>query len=489
VSGVKQDIAQAFDTRMAAIPVIAILRGLSTDDAIPVCEALLDAGITVAEVPLNSPSPFETITLVSAHFGERVLVGAGTVLSPDDVARVAEAGGRFCVAPNMDPAVIRACLQQGLLPVPGFATATEAFAAVAAGARHLKCYPAQSPQLSALRAVLPEDVQVFAVGGAMPGDARALLAAGAAGFGVGSDLYKPGRPADEVGTRARHWVDALHRARAVRVTLACQPHAGVGEGPVACNGHVLWVDPTAPRLLDFDTTAKTWSATALTEPVWSLGIAPDGRLLGNGETHFVAFSDYRTRLVAGPEIAVGAGCRLNDLVVDHRGGLWAGSMHRGVLAGRGGLFHAPSVDAPVRQLAAGLGVANGMAFSHDARTLFVIDTLYRTLLAYPADVEAGSLGEPVIVTDFLGLPGKPDGMALDADGTFWVAMWGAGQVVRIARNGAVLERIDLPAPHVGSASIGEDGALYVSTARVRMSEEALARAPDAGGLFRISIAP
>ena len=481
-----QDVAHAFDARMAAMPVIAILRGLTTDDAIPVCDALLSAGITVAEVPLNSPAPFETIGLLATHFGERLLIGAGTVLTVDDVARVAEAGGRFCVAPNMDPDVIGACVQHRLLPLPGFLTATEAFAAVAAGARHLKCYPAQASLLSALRAVLPKDVQVFAVGGATPADARALLAAGASGFGVGSDLYRPGRRATDVGVRARHWAHALERARALHVTLACQPEAGVGEGPVERDGHILWVDPTVPRLIDFDTAAGTWRDTALPEPVWSLGIGADGHLVGNGETHFVAFDDDRAMPVAGPEIEVGAGCRLNDLAVDSRGGLWAGSMHRGVLAGRGGLFHAPALEAPVRQVASGLGVANGMAFSHDEKTLFVIDTLYRTLLAYPCDIQAGTLDEPAIVTDFLGLPGKPDGIALDADGTFWVAMWGAGEVVRIARNGAVLERVEVPAPHVGSVCIGVDGSVYVSTARVRMSEQALARAPGAGGLFRIT---
>lgn len=482
MSGVTHD----FDTRMAAMPVIAILRGLTRDDAIPVCDALLSAGITVAEVPLNSPMPFETIAQLSAYFGERLFVGAGTVLGAEDVARVAEAGGRFCVAPNMDPVVIGACLHHGLLPLPGFLTATEAFAAVAAGARHLKCYPAQSSSLSALRAVLPPDVQVYAVGGAIPADARALLAAGASGFGVGSDLYRPGRSAAEVGERARHWVHAMERAREVRIALACQPLAGVGEGPVEHDGHILWVDPTVPRLIDFDAATGAWHDTRLPEPVWSLGIGPAGHLVGNGETHFVSFDDSRATLVAGPEIDVGAGCRLNDLAVDSRGGLWAGSMHRGVLAGCGGLFHAPAPEAPVRQVVSGLGVANGMAFSLDEKTLFVIDTLYRTLLAYPCDIHAGTLDEPVIVTDFLGLPGKPDGMALDAEGTFWVAMWGAGEVVRIARNGAVIERIGVPAPHVGSVCIAAGGAVYVSTARVRMNEEALARAPAAGGLFRIA---
>jgi sugar lactone lactonase YvrE len=136
-------------------------------------------------------------------------------------------------------------------------------------------------------------------------------------------------------------------------------------------------------------------------------------------------------------------------------------------------------------VAHGLGVANGMAFSADETTLFVIDTLARTLLAYPADVVAGTLGEPKVVTDFLGVPGKPDGMAMARDGHLWVAMWGGHSVVELAANGAVLRTLAVPAPHVGSLCFAPDGRLFITTARARLGEQALAQWPGSGGLFAV----
>jgi Entner-Doudoroff aldolase len=476
-----------FDQRLRAMPIIAILRGLPQEDAIAVCQALLDAGITVAEIPLNSPEPFETIALLRAHFGDDMAIGAGTVLNPVDIEMLAGVGCQFCVAPNTDPDVIGACLRRGMLPVPGFSTASEALAAVAAGARHIKAFPAQASTLSALKAVLPAGVRMIAVGGVTPADVPSMLAAGASAFGTGSDLYRPGRPVDAVAARAREWGDVLKRAAAPAVELVCNPEAIVGEGLVSRDGEVLWVDPATSRLLRCRQRGQ-WAQTPLSEPVWSLGVLPDGRLVGNGESHFVAFDSSLRNLRIGPAIDPGAGCRLNDLVIDRRGGLWGGSMHRGALANRGAIFHARSFDASARRVADGLGVANGMAFSSDERTLFVIDTLHRTLLAYPADTAAGTLGEPVIVTDFLGLSGKPDGMAIAEDHSFWVAMWGGGQVVQIAPNGAVVRQIDLPTPHVGSLCLGPSDELFVSTSRARMSDVSLAKYPGSGGLFRISLA-
>jgi sugar lactone lactonase YvrE len=156
-----------------------------------------------------------------------------------------------------------------------------------------------------------------------------------------------------------------------------------------------------------------------------------------------------------------------------------------VLAARGTIFHAPAPDAAPVCVANGLGVPNGMGFSDDGGTLFVIDTLARTLLAYPADCAAGTLGEPVIVTDLMGVPGKPDGMALAPDGSFWVAMWGGGCVVRIDSGGALLREIPIPAPHVSSLCFAGDGTLYVTTSRMRMSPQQLAEHPGSGGLFAI----
>lgn len=474
-----------FAARLQEMPMVAILRGLPSADAIAVVEALWNAGVRIAEVPLNSPDPFETISLLARRFGSRVLIGAGTVLSVDQVERLASTDCRFCVAPNTDVKVIEASLRRGMLPVPGFSTPSEAFAAIAAGARILKAFPATDAEhkLAALKAVLPADVRLIAVGGVTPGAVPGLRAAGVHAFGIGSELYRPGRSAEDVGTRARSWVTTLQRSARAVPELVCNPEATIGESPVIRpDGTVLWVDPIQSRLLQWsDGVCKQ---TALKTPVWSLGLLPDGLLVGNGETNFYRFGPDLQTLQPGPDIDVGVGCRLNDMTVDRRGGLWAGTMHRGILSGRGALFHAPSPDAPARKVAEGLGVANGMAFAPDERTLYVVDTLARTLLAYPADVASGMLGEPTIVTDFLGLPGKPDGMAIAPDGSLWVAMWGGGTIVQIAGNGAHIASIPIPAPQVGSLAFDASGQAFVTTSRARLDTHgALARYPGSGGLF------
>lgn len=476
------DSAAAFDAAIEQAPMVAILRGLTPGEALAVGQVLVDAGVRLAEVPLNSPDPLATIALLARHFGDRLQVGAGTVLQVEQVQALASIGCRFCVSPNTDPAVIAATRAHGMEPMPGFSTASEAFAALAAGARYLKAFPAHdaAPLLSALSVVLPAQARLVAVGGFTAAALPGLWQAGVRAVGIGSDLYRPGRAADDVGGRARHWMQALQALPASGVALACDAQAVVGESPVELDdGRIAWVEPTAPALLQWD--GRACMRTALTEPVWSL-VRDEQGLVGTGETHFVRVH-ADGGLVPGPEIDVGAGCRLNDMAVDARGGLWAGSMHRGLLGGRGALFHAASVDAPARRVADGLGVANGMVFSADGRTLYVIDTLARTLLAYPADVEAGRLDEPRVVTDFLGEPGKPDGLALSPQGSLWVAMWGGGSVLELAPNGAVRRRLAVPAPHVGSLCFGADGRLFITTARARLGDEALQRAPGSGGLF------
>ncbi len=476
----------AFDAALERTGLIAILRGLSADDAVAVVEALYAAGVRLAEVPLNSPDPFATIARLAAHFQGRMLIGAGTVVTASAVAQLAQTGCAFCVAPNTDPAVIAAALAHGMVPLPGFATASEAFAAIAAGARHLKAFPANGaqPRLQALSAVLPAGITLIAVGGVAPAQVHEFRQAGVQAFGVGSDLYVPGRSAQAVGTRALAWMQALQAAAPPRPALLCDARNIVGESPVfGADGVLRWVDPTVPCLLQWDGAHCT--RLPLSEPVWALGMA-NGAWVGNGETHFVALAEDG-QVQAGPALDVGSGCRLNDLVVDSRGGLWGGSMHRGLLGGRGALFHAGSVQAPARRVAEGLGVANGMAFSPDETTLFVIDTLARTLLAYPADIVAGTLGEPRVVTDFLGVPGKPDGVAMAADGHLWVAMWGGQAVVELAANGAVLRSIAVLAPHVGSLCFAPDGRMFISTARARLGDVALARYPGSGGVFVVPL--
>jgi 2-dehydro-3-deoxyphosphogalactonate aldolase len=203
------------DPRIAQAGLVAILRGLPPTDAEAVGEALVAAGIRAIEVPLNSPDPLESIRRLAARFGNASLIGAGTVLSAADVAAVAAAGARFIVAPNSDPAVIAVARAAGLQSVPGVFTPTEAFAALAAGADALKLFPAElsSPAgLRALRAVLPSGTAILPVGGVGPEQFAAWRAAGAAGFGLGSALYRPGDSAAEVGARAAAMVAAYEAA-------------------------------------------------------------------------------------------------------------------------------------------------------------------------------------------------------------------------------------------------------------------------------------
>jgi len=193
------------------LPLVAILRGLTPDESVEIGRVLVDAGFRMLEVPLNSPQPFESIRRMSEALGDEYLVGAGTVLDPANVKKVADAGGRLIVMPHADVAVIRAAKDAGLYCVPGVATPTEAFAALAAGADALKLFPAEqaSPAvLKAWRAVLSKDLAVLPVGGISPDNMGPWLAAGAGGFGIGSSLYAPGRPASDVATRARAFADA-----------------------------------------------------------------------------------------------------------------------------------------------------------------------------------------------------------------------------------------------------------------------------------------
>jgi 2-dehydro-3-deoxyphosphogalactonate aldolase len=193
------------------LPLIAILRGIRPEEVLDVGAALKAAGIGAIEVPLNSPSPLESIARLAAKLGDRCLCGAGTVLSPADVDAVHAAGGRLIVTPNTAAAVIERAVALGLTVMPGFATATEAFAAIGAGAGLLKLFPAATygpAHLKALRDVLPADIAVFAVGGVGAATLAPWRQAGCAGVGVGGDLYRPGHPAGEVHRRALALVTA-----------------------------------------------------------------------------------------------------------------------------------------------------------------------------------------------------------------------------------------------------------------------------------------
>lgn len=193
---------------------IAILRGLTPDEALGTTEALIEAGIDQIEVPLNSPEPLTSITMMADRFGNDALIGAGTVLTEAEAEAVADAGGRLIVSPNCNPEVIARTKALGLVSFPGVFTATECFAALNAGADGLKIFPAftMGPAgLSALKAVLPRETQIYAVGGVAPDNFAQWRDAGAVGFGIGTALFTPGMDISTVRSRALEIVTAYDR--------------------------------------------------------------------------------------------------------------------------------------------------------------------------------------------------------------------------------------------------------------------------------------
>ena len=197
------------------LPLIAILRGITPAEAPGIAAALIDCGITTIEVPLNSPDPIDSIAAMLRDFGDQALIGAGTVLRTDQVDQVADVGGRLIVSPNCNPTVITRTKQRGMQSWPGVFTPTEAFAALDAGADGLKLFPgamAGPAGLAALRAVLPEDTPVYAVGGAGPDNFGNWIAASADGFGIGSALYAPGLSVQDVRERAKRIIAAYEAA-------------------------------------------------------------------------------------------------------------------------------------------------------------------------------------------------------------------------------------------------------------------------------------
>ena len=190
---------------------IANLRGVKPDEAASMARALANAGITMIEVPLNSPEPLESIAAMKQEVGDAALIGAGTVLTPEDVASVKAAKGEFIVSPNYDSAVIAKTRELGMGSWPGVLTPSECFAAIKAGASGLKIFPASiigADGIKAMRAVLPKDMPVYAVGGVGPNDFATYAKAGCDGFGLGSGIYKPGMTAGEVSKAAKAYVAA-----------------------------------------------------------------------------------------------------------------------------------------------------------------------------------------------------------------------------------------------------------------------------------------
>ena len=201
-----------FEQLFAQCPLIAILRGITPGEAEVVGDALYEGGIRIFEVPLNSPDPLDSIERMSARFGDRALIGAGTVLSTEQVDQVRSAGGRLIVSPSTNIAVIAATVAAGMVSCPGYFTPSEAFAALDAGAHGLKLFPAEAASpavVKAQRAVLPRQAKVIIVGSVAPDSIGPWLAAGADGFGLGSGIYKPGQSAAETLVKARAYVAAL----------------------------------------------------------------------------------------------------------------------------------------------------------------------------------------------------------------------------------------------------------------------------------------
>ena len=193
-------------------PLIAIIRGVTPDEAEAIGQAIFDAGIRIIEVPLNSPEPLESIKRLSAKFGDLALVGGGTVLKPHQVSDVRASGGQIIVSPNSNRDVIAATRSEGLVSCPGYLTPSEGFAALEAGATALKLFPAEaaSPSvLKAQRAVLPKDVPIIVVGGIQPDNMRPWVDAGCNGFGLGGGLYKPGQAPAETAEKARAYVAGI----------------------------------------------------------------------------------------------------------------------------------------------------------------------------------------------------------------------------------------------------------------------------------------
>jgi len=203
---------QILRTHLDRCPLIAILRGVTPNEVEGIAGALIEAGIAIIEVPLNSPDPLASIERAARRFGGDALIGAGTVLSVPDVRAVSEAGGRIIVSPNTDVGVIAASVDAGLVSAPGYFTPSEGFAALKAGAHALKLFPAEAATpavVKAQRAVLPRNVPLLVVGGVSAATMQPWIDAGASGFGLGSGVYKPGQTPAEVAAQARAYIEAL----------------------------------------------------------------------------------------------------------------------------------------------------------------------------------------------------------------------------------------------------------------------------------------
>lgn len=205
---------EKFESALSKLPVVAIIRGVGKEEVVEIAEAIYEAGIRIIEVPLNTPNAFECIERLAANMKSRCVVGCGTLVNIDDVSRLVDAGGELAVTPTTQIDVITACIDKQLITMPGWMTPSEAFSAVRAGTKHLKLFPASTAgigHVKAVKAVLPQDINVFAVGGVRLDELALWKAAGVSGFGFGSDIYSAGISANEVSIRSQRVVEAVRQ--------------------------------------------------------------------------------------------------------------------------------------------------------------------------------------------------------------------------------------------------------------------------------------
>jgi 2-dehydro-3-deoxyphosphogalactonate aldolase len=210
-----------FEDAARACGIIAILRGVKPSEVLEIGDALYEAGVHIVEVPLNSPDPFVSIAALADRFANRMVVGAGTVLDTESTEKLKISGGLISVSPDSNPAVIASAIKLGLVPLPGVFTPTEAFAAIRAGATHLKLFPAEAASpitVKAWKAVLPKRASIYAVGGVTPDNMQSWFDAGCAGFGIGSNIYKAGKSPADVRQSAAEFVAAWKALKRTQVT-------------------------------------------------------------------------------------------------------------------------------------------------------------------------------------------------------------------------------------------------------------------------------
>ncbi|WP_179957749.1 2-dehydro-3-deoxy-6-phosphogalactonate aldolase [Exilibacterium tricleocarpae] len=489
------------DRAFAKCPIVAILRGVTPEEVIGIGDALYRAGIRIVEIPLNSPRPLESIGALSSHFNDRMIVGAGTVLTSKQVEEVANAGGQVCVSPNTDVNVITSVIAHGMVPMPGVGTATEAFAAVSAGAQYLKLFPAGAigaSWIKAVRVVLPAEAKVLAVGGVSAANVGEFFHAGCQGLGAGTELFVPGRASGKVYESARVLVTAVNsvmhpgdaRPGGCEIKQCAVTQSVIGESPLwrPVSKEVAWVDPVTSTLFLYNRESRTVLAKNTDRPVSSIMESADNRLFGVSTDVLVEIFPQAGTSKTVAKVPLGfADCRLNDAAMDPKGRVWCGSMSNALFAGQGELFRIDP-DGEVHKLKDGLGVTNGLGWSPDFKQFYLVDTLHRTLIAFDCDIELGTITKPRVVTDFMGVPGKPDGLCVAPDGAIWVAMWGGSRLVRVAPRGVITREVILPTPNVSSCCFaGDSNSIYVSTSRFRLSNAALEASPWSGSLLVIDL--